>query len=79
MSKAGMRNLLLGPLVAYLGRLRFPRLALVTATLFVIDLVVPDFIPFADELLLALATLMLSRWKRRGEPEEIEPPTPPPR
>lgn len=78
MSKVGVRNFLLGPMVAYLSRLRFPRLALVTATLFAVDLVVPDFIPFADEILLALATLLLTRWKRRNDPPEIEPPQPPP-
>lgn len=76
MSKAGVRSFLLGPVVAYLSRLRFPRLALVTAVLFAIDLVVPDFIPFADEILLALATLLLTRWKRRNDPPEIESPPP---
>lgn len=76
----GLRNFLFGPLLAWVGRLRFPRLLLVTATLFVIDVIVPDFIPFADELLLALGTLVLSRWKRRNDPVESEPvPPPPPR
>ena len=74
----GLRNFLFGPLLAWLGRLRFPRLLLLTATLFVIDLLVPDFIPFADELLLALGTLVLSRWKRRNDPVEVEPAKPPP-
>jgi len=47
-----------------LGRLRFPcRLAL-TATLFVLDVVFPDAIPFADEILLGPATLLLARMKR---------------
>lgn len=79
MSKAGVRSFLLGPLVAYLGRLRFPRLALLTGALFLTDLVIPDFIPFADELLLALATLLLTRWKRRNDsPDVVEPPLPPP-
>ena len=81
----GLRNFLFGPLIAWLGRLRFPRLLMITATLFVIDLLVPDFIPFADELLLALGTLVLSRWKRRNDPAEIDsaeiepakPPLPP--
>ena len=80
MSNAGFRSFLLGPFIGYLSRLRFPRLALLTGALFLIDLVVPDFIPFADELLLALATLLLTRWKRRNDPPDIEPPTvPPPR
>lgn len=57
------------PLVAvvtrFASRLRFPTLFAVTATLFVIDLLVPDFIPFADEVLLALATLLLGTWRKQ--------------
>lgn len=51
-----------------LGRLGFPRLFLLTAALFVVNLVVPDPIPFVDELLLGLATLLLANWKRREPP-----------
>lgn len=59
------------PLVAfamrYLGRLRFPYLAAITGTLFVVDLIVPDVIPFADELLLGLITLLLAMLKKPKE------------
>lgn len=72
MAGLGLRGFLLGPLLRYLEGLRFPRLALLTATLFVVDLVVPDFVPFADELLLALGTLLLTRWKRRKDPIDVE-------
>lgn len=44
--------------------LRFPWLLLLTAALFGIDLAIPDFIPFIDEILLGLATLVLSRLRR---------------
>ena len=54
-----MRNFLFGPLMAYLSRLRFPQLFLITAILFVADLIIPDFIPFIDELLLGLIALLL--------------------
>lgn len=47
------------------GRLRFPALFLVTAVLFVVNLLVPDPLPFVDEILLGLATLMLGAWKDR--------------
>ena len=33
--------------------------------LFIVDLMVPDFIPFADEILLGLATVILGNWKQR--------------
>jgi hypothetical protein len=55
----------IGAVVAFAGRLRFPTLFAVTAALFLIDLVVPDMIPFADELLLGLGTLVLARWKKQ--------------
>lgn len=49
----------------WLDSLRFPHLFLLTAGLFLADLVVPDLIPFADEILLALGTLLLGRLRRR--------------
>jgi len=48
--------------------LRFPTLFAVAAALFLLDLLIPDFIPFADELLLGLLTVMLASWKRRSPP-----------
>lgn len=59
-----MANPLLAPLLRWFDRLSFPRLFLLSAALFLLDLVLPDFIPFADELLLGLATLLLARWKK---------------
>jgi hypothetical protein len=50
------------------GRLRFPYLLLLTASLFLLDLLVPDLIPFADEVLLGLATLVLAAWRKRKTP-----------
>ncbi len=53
------------------GRLRYPRLLALTATVFAVDLVIPDLIPFVDEILLGLGTLLLSRMRTR---RAIEPP-----
>lgn len=50
---------------------RFPTLLALTGGLFAVDLVVPDLIPFVDELLLGLGTLILARWKDR---RQIAPP-----
>jgi hypothetical protein len=47
----------------FLGRLATPRLFLIAATLLGIDLVVPDVIPFLDEILLAILTLVFARRK----------------
>lgn len=60
-------------LAAILGeraqRLRYPTLLLVTALVFVVDLVVPDLLPFVDEILLGLLTLLLSAIRKRGATE----------
>jgi hypothetical protein len=48
--------------------LRFPQLFLLTVALFLIDLLLPDVIPFVDELLLGLASLLLASWKRKPKP-----------
>lgn len=60
-----MTNPLLTLILRFANRLRFPVLFGVTASLFVLDVLIPDFIPFADELLLGLGTLLLANWKRR--------------
>ena len=59
-----MANPLLGPLLAFAGRLRFPTLFLVTLGLFAVDVVVPDLVPFADEILLGLGALLFSALKK---------------
>ena len=59
------RPMLLGWLVSRLAQLRFPKLFAITAALFVLDFLVPDAIPFADEILLGLATALLGSWRSR--------------
>ncbi len=61
-----MRTPLLAELLQWAGRLRFPQLLALTAGLFLVDLIVPDPIPFADELLLGLLTLLFASWRRKG-------------
>jgi hypothetical protein len=63
---------MIGPFVTrFAAGLRFPTLFKLVATLFVVDLFIPDIIPFMDEILLALGTLLLgSLRKRRASPLE---------
>lgn len=70
------RKLGIGGLVArYAMRLRFPYLFFGTATLFLLDVVWPDFVPLADEILLGLLTALFGTWrKRRIEGPGEEPP-----
>lgn len=52
-------------LVRYASRLRFPYLFFITAALFLLNLFLPDTIPFADELLLGLIAVMLGSWRKK--------------
>ncbi len=50
----------------YAEKLSFPRLFLLTGGLFLVTLVVPDPLPFVDEILLGLLTLMVGSIRRRS-------------
>jgi hypothetical protein len=52
----------------FASRLRFPKLFGITLVILVVDVLVPDLIPFVDEILLALVTALLGSWKRRRTP-----------
>jgi hypothetical protein len=47
------------------ARLRYPKLLALSLALFIADLIIPDFIPFADEILLGLISLLLAGLKKR--------------
>ena len=47
------------------SRLKFPQLFAVMLALFLFDLLVPDFIPFVDELLLGLGAALFGMWRER--------------
>jgi hypothetical protein len=54
-------------LPGWLARMRSWQLFLLAGALFVADLLIPDPIPFLDEIMLGLTTLLLARWRRRRE------------
>jgi hypothetical protein len=58
-----MANPLSAPLVAYASRLRFPTLFKITLGLMVLSWLLPDPIPFLDEIVTGLATLVLATWR----------------
>lgn len=59
-----MRNLIRDRLLKWAAHFRYPRLLMVTVGLFILDMLIPDIIPFADEILLGLIALALARLKR---------------
>ena len=63
-----------GILTRVLGRLRFPQLFAVLAGLLLLDLLVPDPIPFLDEMVLAVFTLLVGLWRERDVDVAVKPP-----
>lgn len=56
-------------------RLKFPQAFGVFLALFLIDLMLPDFIPFADEILLGLGAVVFALWREKVQP--VAGPKPP--
>ncbi len=54
--------------------LRFPTLFLVFLGLTMVDLITPDPIPFMDELLMVILTILLGLWKERRAARRERPP-----
>ena len=46
------------------NQLRFRNLSFLVMSLFLVDLLVPDFIPFIDEIILGLLAIILANWKK---------------
>jgi hypothetical protein len=53
------------PLLNWARGLRYPTLFKLAAGLFLVDVLLPDPLPFVDELLFGLVTLLLANWKDR--------------
>lgn len=71
-----MSRLFLAPFFSWARKLKHPTLFKLVGALFVINLFIPDAIPFIDEILLGLGTLVLANWKDRNKPasDEGKPP-----
>ena len=67
-----MANPLLTPVLVWLGRLKHPQLFVVTGILLMVNVLIPDVVPFVDELLLAAVTLWLGSRKRGRGKGDIE-------
>lgn len=63
----GIQKIIGDRLMRYATRLRYPRLLAIALGLFILDLLIPDFIPLVDEILLGLISLILAGLKKKGE------------
>jgi hypothetical protein len=59
-------SLIPGAVGRFASRLRFPQLFLITAGLFLLDLLIPDLVPFVDEILLGLLSVLFGMWQQNG-------------
>jgi hypothetical protein len=71
------RKVATGLIARFLSRLglRFPMLFLILLFVTVADVLIPDALPFADELVLAVLTAIFGLWKDRRK--IAAPPVPP--
>ena len=53
--------------------IRAPWLFALLAGLLAVDLVLPDPVPFVDEIVLAVLTVLVASWRTRQEPERQPP------
>ena len=63
-----------GVLVRWTSRLRFPYLFFLTLILFIVNLFIPDMVPFADELIMGLVAAVLGSLKNRSSESNSQPP-----
>ena len=67
-----MANPLLLPLLNWARKLRYPTLFKLTAAAFAISVLWPfDPVPFIDEIVLGLGTLLLANGKSRKPPSDL--------
>ena len=57
--------------LAFANQLKFRNLFLLVISLFIIDLLIPDFIPMADEIILGLLAIILGNWGKGAEQERL--------
>lgn len=61
-------------ITAALERFATRHLALLLGAIFVADVMIPDMLPFIDEIVLGIATLLVARWQSRRRADEERPP-----
>ncbi len=67
-----MKNVtIISALLVFADNLKHKQLFFLIGGLFLLDLIIPDFIPFVDEILLGLLTVLLANWKKE-KAEKVE-------
>lgn len=67
--------MVLTPIRRFLEQRRFPTLLIIGAVLFGLNMLIPDALPFIDEILMLIATLLIGSVRKKKAPEcEAEEP-----
>lgn len=69
-----LRRGLPGMVLRWASGLRFPAMFAFTALLFILNLLVPDVIPLADEILMGLVALLFGSLRKKKGKEASQPP-----
>ena len=63
-------SVLIAAFLNFANKLKFRNLFFIVIGLFAIDLVIPDFIPLIDEIILGLLAIILANWKEERKQEK---------
>jgi hypothetical protein len=66
------RGGLVGIVMRWASGLRFPFVFFLMAILFVLNLFIPDVIPFVDEIIMGLLAVLLANLRKKPEPQRAE-------
>lgn len=61
-----------GIFLRWAGGLRFPIVFALTFAIFIVNVFVPDVIPFVDEIILGLIAILLANWKKKPVEQAAE-------
>ena len=61
------RGGLVGAFLRWASSLRFPYLLVLTGVLFVLNLFIPDVVPFVDEIIMGLVAVLLASLRKKPE------------
>ena len=67
--------MVLAPIRRFLENRRFPTLLMIAAALLGLNMAIPDVLPFVDEILMLIATLLIGSLRKKKEQAQSDSPT----
>ena len=66
--------MILAPIRRFLENRRFPTLLMIAAALLGLNMAIPDVLPFVDEILMLIATLLIGSLRKKKEQAQSDNP-----